>query len=156
VEDLSMSIASLDAPIRFTPIEAAAAWLHQVPLGLRALALAALLLATGYQVSLALQTPAQLIRGQLEAAAAETAALPWNRSRDQVGAAVARHFAGHSVSVDAARFPATVSVTLDDIDRNTCEEARRVARRIEGSVVIALDAAPSCAESNTMRWRIMP
>jgi hypothetical protein len=151
-----MSIASLDAPIRFNPLDAAAAWLHRVPLGLRALALAGLLMVTGYQVSLALQTPAQLIRGELEAAGGETAALPWNRSREQVGAAVARHFAGRTVSVDAAKFPALVSVTLHDIDRNTCEEARSVARRIEGSVVVALASTAPCGDSNAMVWRIMP
>jgi len=151
-----MSIASLDAPIRFNPIDAAADWLHRVPLGLRALGLAGALMIAGYQVSLALQTPAQLIRGELEAAAAETAALPWNRSREQVGAALARHFPGRIVSVEAAKFPAIVSVTLQDIDRNTCEEARSVARRIEGSVVVALETAQPCGDSNAMRWRIMP
>ena len=151
-----MSIASLDAPIRFNPIEAAAAWFHRVPLGFRALALAGLLIATGYQVSLALQSPAQLIRGELEAAAAETAGLPWNRSHDQVGAAVARHFPGHSVSIDAAKFPAMVAVTLHNVDRDTCQEARSLTRRIEGSVVIALEGNAPCSDSNALRWRIMP
>jgi hypothetical protein len=151
-----MSIASLDAPIRFNPIEAAAGWLHQVPLGLRALALAGVLMAVGYQVSLALQTPAQLIRSELEAAGGETAALPWNRSREQVSAAVTRHFAGRAVSVDATKFPALVSVTLHGIDRTTCEEARSVARRMEGSVVVALASTAPCGDSNAMVWRIMP
>ena len=151
-----MSIASLDAPIRLNPIEAAAAWLERVPLGLRALALAGLLMATGYQVSLALQTPAQLIRGELEAAAAETAVLPWNRSREQVDAAIARHFSDRTVSVDATKFPAMVAVTLHNVDRDTCQEARSLTRRIEGSVVIALEGAQPCGDSNAMRWRIMP
>lgn len=151
-----MSIASLDAPIRFNLIEAAAAWLNRVPLGLRALALAGLLIATGYQVSLVLQTPAQLIRGELEAAAAETAALPWNRSPAQVRAAVARHFEGRDVNIDATKFPALVAVTLRGVDRTTCQEAQSLARRIEGSVVVALEGAQPCAEANAMRWRIMP
>ncbi|HEV2549134.1 MAG TPA: hypothetical protein VGU20_17465 [Stellaceae bacterium] len=151
-----MSIASLDAPIRFNLIEGAAAWLHRVPLGVRAFALAGLMMAGGYQVSLALQTPGQLIRGQLEAAGAETAALPWNRSRDQVVAAVARHFAGRDVRIDATKFPVLVAVTLPDIDRNTCEEAHNIARRIEGSVVVALASTAPCGDSNAMVWRIMP
>jgi hypothetical protein len=150
-----MSIASLDAPIRFNPIDATL-WLNRVPRGLRALALAGVLLALGYQVSLALQSPAQLIRGELQAAAAETAALPWSRSPAQVRAAVARHFQSRDISIDATKFPALVAVTLEGVDRDTCQEARRLARRIEGSVVIALASTAPCADSNAMVWRIMP
>jgi hypothetical protein len=150
-----MSIASLDAPIRFNPIDAAL-WLNRIPRGWRALAAAGVLLVAGYQASLALQSPAQLIHGELRAAAAETAALPWNRSPAQVRAAVARHFAGRDVSIDATKFPALVAVTLHSIDRATCQEAQSLARRIEGSVVIALEGAQPCAEANAMRWRIMP
>jgi hypothetical protein len=150
-----MSIASLDTPIHLNPIDAAL-WLNRVPRGLRALAVAGVLLAAGYQVSLALQSPAQLIRGELQAAAAETAALSWNRSPEQVRTAVARHFDGHAVSIDATKFPALVAVTLHDVDRSTCQEAHTVARRIEGSVVIALESAAPCGDNNAMRWRIMP
>ena|SRR5690349_24274241 len=150
-----MSITSLDAPIRFSPIDAAA-WLNRLPRGWRALVVAVVLAAAGYQVSLALQTPAQLIRGELRAAAAETAALPWNRSPDQVRATLARHFEGRDVSIDATKFPALVAVTLRGVDRATCQEAQSLARRIEGSVVIALEAAQPCVDGNAMRWRIMP
>src|SRR5690349_24963296 len=110
-----MSITSLDAPIRFNPIDATA-WLHRVPRGVRALAVAIVLLAGGYQASLALQSPAQLIRGELRAAAAETAALPWGRSPAQVRAAVARHFEDRDISIDATKFPALVAVTLRGVD----------------------------------------
>lgn len=150
-----MSIASLDAPIRLNPIDATL-WLNRVPRGLRALALAGVLVAAGYQGSLALQSPAQLIRGELQAAAAETAALPWSRSPAQVRAAVARHFPGRDVSIDATKFPALVAVTLDGVDRDTCQEAQRLARRIEGSVVIALERTAPCGDNNAMIWRIMP
>jgi hypothetical protein len=151
-----MSIASLDTPIRLNLIDAAVVAPSRVPRLWCALALAGVLSAAGYQACLALQSPAQLIRGELRAAAAETAALPWNRTPDQVRAVVARHFEGRDVSIDATKFPAVVAVTLQGVDRATCQEAQSLARRIEGSVVIALDGAQPCAAANVMRWRIMP
>jgi hypothetical protein len=149
-------IASFDPAVRFSPLDTVVTWLAGVPRAARLFALAGLLLAAGYQVSLALQSPAHVIRGELQAAAAETAALPWNRSPDQVRAAVAQHFGRRAVGVDATKFPAVVTVTLRDVDRDTCQEARAIARRIEGSVVIALDSAAACGDSNAMAWRIMP
>ena len=83
-------------------------------------------------------------------------ALPFVAFTTSTIAAIARHFDGHAVSIDATKFPALVAVTLHDVDRATCQEVQSVARRIEGSVVIALERAPACAESNAMRWRIMP
>ena len=148
--------ASFDPTIRFSPLDTIVTSLAGVPRAARLVALAGVLLAAGYQASLALQSPAQLIRGQLQAAAAETAALPWNRSQDQVRAAIAQHFDGRAVSVDPTKFPTVVAVTLRDLDRDTCEEAWTIARRIEGSVVIALDPATPCGDSNAMVWRIMP
>ena len=112
-----------------------------------------------YQVSLALESPAQSLRRELVAAAAETEALPWNRSHEQVKSAVGRYFAGRAVSVDAHRFPTEVTVALEGIDRATCVEATLVAQRIEGSAVVALDGMRSpndCGADNRMVWRIMP
>ena len=149
-------IASFDPAVRFYPIDTVVASLARVPRAARLIAAASLIFAAGYQVSLALQSPAQLIRGQLQAAAAETASLPWNRTPDQVRAAVAQHFDGRPVGIDATKFPAVVLVTLGDVDRETCQEARTIARRIEGSVVIALDPATPCSDSNAMVWHIMP
>ena len=149
-------VASFAPAVRFSPIDSVVASLGRVPRAARLFAVAALIFAAGYQVSLALQSPAQLIRGQLLGAAAETAALPWNRSPDQVRAAIAPYFDGRDISVDATKFPALVAVTLRDVDRDTCQEARTIARRIEGSVVIALEPATPCSDSNAMVWRIMP
>jgi hypothetical protein len=148
--------ASFDPTIRFSPLDTIVTSLASVPRAARLVALAGLIFAAGYQVSVALQSPAQLIRGQLQAAAAEAAALPWNRSHDQVRAAIAPYFDGRAVSVDPTKFPAVVTVTLRDVDHDTCQEARTIARRIEGSVVIALDPATPCSDSNAMVWRIMP
>jgi hypothetical protein len=144
-----------------TPSVIAAAWqgLERMPRLLRALAAAGLLLIAGQQLFLALQSPAHQIKRQLAAAAAETGGLPWTRSQAQVRSDLARHFGANAVTVDSTRFPAAVSVAFTGLDQNTCVEATELARRIEGSVVVALDgyrSAADCNDRNTMTWRIMP
>jgi hypothetical protein len=133
--------------------------LERMPRRLRALAAACLLLIAGQQLFLALQSPAHQIKRQLIAAAEETRLLPWTRSQDQVRGDLARHFGTDAVTVDSTSFPAAVSVAFMALDKNTCVEANELARRIEGSVVVALEgyrSATDCRDSNTMVWRIMP
>ncbi|MGO8920009.1 MAG: hypothetical protein ACLQJR_29265 [Stellaceae bacterium] len=154
-----MSMISLHAPLPVSIREAAKAVFARTPPRMRLLAAAAMLLVAGYQVSLALQSPAQSLRNALTAAADEAAALPWNRNAEQVQLAIGRHFSGHDFRVEPARFPAEVVVAIGDLDRETCLEARRLARRIEGDVVITLDdygSATDCQARNTMTWRILP
>lgn len=118
-----------------------------------------LVLAASYQLSSALESPAQRIKRELTAAAAEVGALPWNRSSEQVQLAVGWYFSSRAVRVDATRFPSEVAVTLPGLDRNTCVEASARARRIEGLVVVALEgygSAQNCRDDNNMTWRIMP
>jgi hypothetical protein len=134
-------------------------WVMRQPRSLRLMAAAALLMVSCYQFWAALQSPAQAIRGELTDAAYETRALAWRQSPEAVQAAIGRHFAGREVSVDPARFPVAVTVRLAGLDRATCLEARQLTRRIEGSVVVALQGyatAADCADQNTMSWRIMP
>jgi len=139
----------------------AAAWhgLERMPRLLRILAAAGLLLIAGQQFFLALQSPAHQIKRQLIAAAEETGRLPWTRSPEQVRGDLARHFGTGAVTVDATTFPTAVSVAFMGLDKSTCVEANELARRIEGSVVVALDgyrSAADCGDSNTLVWRIMP
>jgi hypothetical protein len=133
--------------------------LTRVPSGLRVLAAAGMLLFAGQQVSLALQSPAQAIKRELVAAAAETGSLPWNRTLEQVETALGRHFTRHPASIDGARFPTEVTVALQGVDQATCLEATTLARRIEGSVVVLLQgygSAADCTNANDMVWRIIP
>lgn len=154
-----MSMISLQAPLPVSIRIAAKTAFARTPHRVRLLAAAAMLIAAGYQLSDMLQTPAQSIRSALTAAADEAAALPWSRSAEQVQLAVGRHFAGRDFRVEPAHFPAEVAVVLADLDRETCLEARRLARRIEGDVVITLDgygSATDCQARNAMTWHIMP
>lgn len=154
-----MSLISLHAPLTVPIRGAVKAVLARTPRRVKLLAGGALLLVAGYQLSLAIESPAQSIRGELKAAAEDAAALPWTRSAEEVQLTVGRHFEGRAFRVEPARFPAEVAVVLADLDQETCLEARRVARRIEGDVVIALDgfrSATDCEARNTMTWRILP
>ena len=66
-------------------------------------------------------------------------------------------FTGYHVSVDAAHFPGYVTVTLHDLDHAACRDAYRLADRIEGRVVIAMQRPEtSCQPGTSLIWRIMP
>ena len=154
-----MSLISLHAPLPITFRENAKAWSARVPRRFKLLAAALLMLLAADQIWVALESPAERIRDGLSGAGYETAALSWKTPPEAVQRAVADYFPGRAVSVDPTRFPAEVSVALRGIDRATCVEALGLARRMEGSVVIALDgyASPAdCAAENVMIWRIMP
>lgn len=155
---MSMTL-SADAPQQISLLEAARNSLTRLPLTVRFLAAAWLILAAGYETTLALQSPAQRIRHELAATAADVHTLPWTRADDRVQLAVARNFDDRAYRVDATRFPIELAVTLLSLDKHTCLEARTAARRIEGSVVVALEgykSATDCRDDNTMVWRIMP
>lgn len=155
-----MSISTTHSEVaQLSLLDTMTGWTARLPRAAQVLALAVLTLVAVQQISVVLQSPAQTIKRELLSAADETAALSWSRSAAEVQHAVTRRFDGHAVRVDAAQFPAQVAVTLQAVDRITCLEARLVARRIEGPVVIALDgyrAASDCGDANAMSWRIMP
>ncbi|HWI29278.1 MAG TPA: hypothetical protein VN668_20050 [Stellaceae bacterium] len=154
-----MSLISVHAPVSM-PLRRRAKWeWFHLSRRVKLIAAAAMLLFASAQIWQTLQPPAQTIKGQLSAAAAETAALPWSMPRDQVERAVARDFPGQAVRIDAARFPVEIAVSISGLDRDTCLAARQLASRLEGSVVVALDGymqAGECRAANAMTWHIMP
>jgi hypothetical protein len=122
-------------------------------------ALAASVLIGGvYGAYLALESPGALIRHDLASAGYEVGSLAWSTPTERVQQAVARHFPGYRVTVDAAGFPDHVTVTLHDLDRTACESAYRSADRLEGRVVIALETSDgtACRNGISLIWRIMP
>lgn len=109
-------------------------------------------------VPLALQSPGALLRRDLASAGSEVGNLPWSTPTGRVQGAVARHFPGYRVTVDAAGFPDHVTVTLHDLDRAACQSAYRSADRLEGRVVIALETSDgtACRNGISLTWRIAP
>ena len=86
-------------------------------------------------------------------------ALPQTASPATVREALRTALLGQDASIDAARFPALVSVTLHGVGRAGCIAAERRARRLEGSVVVELQgygAPADCGIKNDMTWRFMP
>ena len=122
-------------------------------------ALVAAAILGAYQLFLALQSPGQVIRRELIAAGAEMRSMPWRTSPDRIREGIQRHFAGYSVTVDPAGFPAYAKVTLGGLSRDVCFDANLIARRIEGDVVIAIEKASVgqiCRDDAEVTWRIMP
>jgi hypothetical protein len=135
---------------------------YQRPRSLRALTIALALLLTvalAWAVPATLLSPGEVIRGELEAAAAEIyATLTLAGPSETVLRRLGRHFPRRTVTVEA-RSRSLVVVTLHRLDAGTCRDTMNVARRIEGLVVVELEnfrAVPECGESNDMTWRIMP
>jgi hypothetical protein len=130
------------------------------PLRTLTIALALLLtVALAWVVRAALLSPGEVIRGELEAAAAEVhATLTLAGPSETVLRRLGRYFPHRTVTVEA-RSRSLVVVTLHRLDAGTCRETMNVARRMEGLVVVELEnfrAASECGESNDMTWRIMP
>jgi hypothetical protein len=123
-----------------------------------AVALAAVILLAGNQLSLALQSPGQSIKTALTAAAAEMAT-PTGPQVDAAALdAVQRHFSGQIATIDAQYWP-QLAVTLHGVDKSGCLEASTVADRMEGLVVVQLDkhrSPAACSDSNDMTWWIQP
>jgi len=113
--------------------------------------------ALAWAVRAALLSPGEVIRGELETAAAEvhaTLAGPSEALLRRLG----RHFPHRTVTVEA-RSRSLVLVTLHRLNAGTCRDTMKVARRMEGLVVVELEnfrAVSECGESNDMTWRIMP
>lgn len=126
---------------------------------LAALILIALALAGGYAALAVFESPGYVIRHELVAAGSAMERLPWSTPLDRVEERIAGQFVHHPASVDAHGFPAYVVVTLHGLDGDDCGAADRVARRIDGEVVIVAEGRAErdlCRESGVMTWRIMP
>jgi hypothetical protein len=104
-------------------------------------------------------TPGNVIRSELASAAADLRDLPWGASANRVRITLARNFRGQRLSIDVSGFPVNVTVTISELGRDACLDARRFARRIEGPVVVVLDGygeTAACGEANDMTWRLLP
>lgn len=130
------------------------------PLAAR-LALAGLLLLIafgGVRFASTMTNPAYDFRSDLIRAGSEMQRLPWSTPHQDVGRALSSAF-GRSVTVDPTGFPAYARVTIDHVAKDACIETLRVARRIEGEVVIMLldyRVPADCRDDNAMTWRLMP
>lgn len=105
------------------------------------------------------EAPGAGIRGDLAAGAETLEAMPETASDAAVRQAMRKAFPGRSISVDTARYPALVAVTIRDVDQRNCIAAARTARRLEGRVVVELEGYGSpgeCGAGNSMTWRFMP
>jgi hypothetical protein len=120
--------------------------------------LATALLFGGYEAYHSQQLRGARIRHELARAGAHVSTLAWSTPIDRVEQVVSRQFPGYRVSVEASHFPAYVTVTLHDLDRADCGAAHRMADRIEGQVVIAMEASSEapCGQHSSITWRIMP
>jgi hypothetical protein len=137
------------------------AWARVVGAELRhwlwALVASASVLIGVYGAHLALEPPGAVIRHDLVRAGADVARLHWSAPSERVEEAVSRHFPGYRVSVDGARFPSYVTVSLHDLSDADCRGAHRFADRIEGLVVVAMERPDTtCAFGRSLTWRIMP
>lgn len=144
----------VDAPIR-----ALRHLVQGVPRGLWVALAAAAGLAAVYGMSLALRPPGLEIRSELAAAAAELHAQLFVRATPEMGAAIREHFGDRDVDIDMTSQWPNVAATLHHVDWDVCVDAVRAARRIEGPVVIDLEAYRSpkdCRASNDMTWLIRP
>jgi hypothetical protein len=116
-------------------------------------------LVAGYRLSLLLESPSDIIRIELEAAAAEMRAPIRREPSPAVLAAMRRDFSEQDVSIAKIPASATVAVTLHGIDHETCVAAAAKLRRINGSAVVMLQGYPApedCGRRNDMTWWIMP
>ena len=137
------------------------AWARVVGAALRhrswAPALAAIVLIGACEAHLALEPPGTAIRYHLVRAGKDVANLGRSTPSERVQEAVLQDFPDYRVSVDAARFPSYVTVTLHELGDTDCRSAHRIADRIEGLVVVAMERPDAaCAHSTSLTWRIMP
>jgi hypothetical protein len=118
-------------------------------------------LAAAYMLYGALRPPGEVIRRDLLAAGSELEGLPWSAPSSRVQDSIARHFpAAYAPTVDGSRFPAAVTVTLHNVARAACLDARRAASRIDGPVVIAIDdwepTPKPCSDNAVLTWLLLP
>jgi len=134
------------------------AWNWRLPRWLGITVIAAAII-VALSVLFAARPPGMAIRGDLAAGASALRELPSNASTTRVTATLRSAMRGRAVRVDPSGFPRSVSVTLKDLDLRSCVAAETSARRLEGKVVVELQAygsADACRESNNMTWRFMP
>ena len=133
---------------RFPPQVWIAVWLA---------ALVGLAVIAGDTLALSLQSPGATIRHELTQAADE---MHWPRAEPRPSdlSTILGHFPDRRATVDTTLWPDAI-VTLHGLDRATCIDAKAVAGRVEGLVVVELDrhaAAAQCRDTNDMSWWIMP
>jgi hypothetical protein len=116
------------------------------------------LLVGAYALRIEMEPPGLVIRHDLAHAGSAVARLPWATPNVEVQQAVSGYFRGYRASVDATGFPAYVVVTLHNLDAATCSDAYRLAGRIEGTVVVAIEDRDhlGCRDDADVSWRIMP
>ena len=144
----------VDAPIR-------ALWhlVQRVPRGLWVPLVAGAALVAVYEMSLVLRPPGVEIRSELAAAAAELHAQLFVKATPEMGVSIREHFGDRDVDIDMTSHWPNVAATLHHVNWDVCVDAVRAARRIEGPVVIDLEAyrsAEDCRASNEMKWWIKP
>jgi hypothetical protein len=130
---------------------------RRVSASIRVILALAVALALGGALGPALQSPGEVIHSQLDSAAADLRA-PRAAPNEAALRHLREHFPGHAATVQARRWP-QVAVTLHNLPRDTCRDAVRAARRIEGLVVVELEqyrSAEACGATNDMTWRFMP
>ncbi len=112
----------------------------------------------GQAILTALQPPAQAIRSELVAAAAELSSRVGPQPTEAQTRAIQRHFRSHAAAGGTESWP-QVSVTLRHLDRATCIDATSLDSPIEGLVVIELEryrSAQHCSDDNDMTWWMLP
>jgi hypothetical protein len=112
----------------------------------------------GYEAFVALESPGTVIRHDLIRAGRAVSGMSWSMPSDRVRQRVSGYFSDYRASVDAAGFPAYVTVTLHDLGRNVCRDAYEQAGRIDGEVAIAAEGRPdvACRDRAAITWRITP
>jgi hypothetical protein len=153
-----MSISTLSPNFRSAVLALARTMAIALARRLLAPVLIAGVLAGGYELHLALESPGEVIRHDLTRAAARVASLPSLMPRERVQQTLSRYFPRYHATIDASGFPADVAVTLLDLDVDTCRDAYRRAARIEGDVVIAIEErrGGACHDRTAITWHIMP
>ena len=104
------------------------------------------------------RSPGDIIRLELQAAAAEFDGQLLPTPSAAVLAAMRRDFYFQDVSIAIAS-DTTTAVTLHGLARGACIDARAKAKRLEGRSVITLRGfrtAEDCQNMNDMTWWIMP
>jgi hypothetical protein len=146
------------APVSPLFVSRPARWSWRLPYAVKIIAAAAAIVVS-LGMLFSARPPGAAIRGDLASGAAVVQALPANASPGRVANDVREAMRGRIVRVDPSNFPTAVAVTLTDLDWRSCIAARQAARRIEGRVVVQLQAygsAEDCRASNDMTWRFMP
>jgi hypothetical protein len=132
---------------------------RRIPSTICALVWIAAALFAGYRYFILLRSPADGIRSELEAAAAEMRTQLVPEPTLAVLAAMRQDFSEQDVTIATTPASSVIVVTLHGVDREACVEAAGKLRRIDGPVVVLLQgygASEDCGSRNDMTWWIMP